>query len=162
MKNDREKAIAAARRIVVKLGSSVVTDGVAVDRKRIAGITAELCRLHEQGYQVVLVTSGARAAGLGRLGMSSLPTAIPEQQAAAAVGQISLMALYEEFFSDFGRHIGQTDVPVRQQNEQVVHQVRRLAYQVPLAFHTWLASRFDNLFRFLGDLRADRTETSLD
>ncbi len=107
MSNGREQAIAGARRIVIKLGSSIVTDGVAVDRQRIGAVAADLSRLHKQGYQVILVTSGARAAGLARLGLKALPSAIPEQQAAAAVGQINLMALYEEFFSDFGRHIGQ-------------------------------------------------------
>src|SRR5205085_3963565 len=73
----------------------------------IGRISAELCALVEENFQVVVVTSGARAAGLARLGLGRIPKKIPEQQAAAAIGQIRLMALYERYFSDFGKHVGQ-------------------------------------------------------
>ncbi len=99
--------VKAARRIVVKLGSSVVTADGDVDRARIGLLTAELSRFHDEGRQIIVVTSGARAAGLGRMNLRSIPTRIPEQQAAAAIGQIRLMAIYEECFAQFGRHIGQ-------------------------------------------------------
>lgn len=96
-----------ARRLVIKLGSSVVTTGSGLQRDNIGRLVAEMSALCEQGYEVIVVSSGARAAGLPALKMTEIPSRIPEQQAAAAVGQISLMALYEEFFSDFGRHVGQ-------------------------------------------------------
>ncbi len=96
-----------ARRLVIKLGSSVVTTGASLQRDNIGRLAAEMSALCEQGYEVIVVSSGARAAGLPALKMTKIPSRIPEQQAAAAVGQINLMALYEEFFSDFGRHVGQ-------------------------------------------------------
>ncbi len=96
-----------ARRLVVKLGSSIVATESGVHRERVGRIVAEISRLHEDGYEIVVVTSGARAAGLARLGLKRMPTRIPEQQAAAAIGQIGLMSLYEEFFADHGKHVGQ-------------------------------------------------------
>ncbi len=106
---DSKRAILSrARRIVVKLGSSVlVTASSGVSLEQIGRVSAELCALAAQGWQVVVVTSGARAAGLARLGLGRIPKKIPEQQAAAAIGQPRLMALYERSFSDFGRHVGQ-------------------------------------------------------
>lgn len=99
--------LADARRIVVKLGSSTVTTPSGVSDEQIGRISAEICALVAQGFQVVVVSSGARAAGLARLGLTRIPKKIVEQQAAAAIGQIRLMALYERYFSDFGRHVGQ-------------------------------------------------------
>ncbi len=103
----KDRVVRGARRIVVKLGSSVITDGTSVDRDRIAHLTAELARAHDDGREIVVVTSGARAAGLRRLRLRAMPARIPEQQAAAAIGQIRLMALYEECFATFNCHIGQ-------------------------------------------------------
>jgi glutamate 5-kinase len=103
----KRKLLPRVRRIVVKLGSSVVATTSGVDRDNVGRLVAEIARVHADGYQVIVVTSGARAAGLARLGLSRMPTSIPEQQAAAAIGQISLMALYERFFADFSQHVGQ-------------------------------------------------------
>lgn len=103
----KRKILSGARRIVVKLGSSVVATPSGVDTDNVGRITAEISRLHEQGYEIVVVSSGARAAGLARLGLERMPRTIPEQQAAAAIGQPQLMAMYERFFSDFGFHVGQ-------------------------------------------------------
>ncbi len=103
----KAEILASAKRLVIKLGSSVVTTADALERERIGRLAAELARLHEDGYQIIVVTSGARVAGLARLGLERIPSTIAEQQAAAAIGQINLMALYEEFFSDHGKHIGQ-------------------------------------------------------
>ncbi len=103
----KRRIIPDVRRIVVKLGSSVVATASGIARDNVGRLVSELARLHQDGYQVVVVTSGARAAGLSRLGLKAMPSTIPEQQAAAAVGQIGLMSLYREFFADFGKHIGQ-------------------------------------------------------
>ena len=77
------------RRIVVKVGSSVLSSADGIRHER----------LHDEGKEVVLVTSGAVASGLSRLGLKERPKTIPGKQAAAAVGQIALMALYERAFS---------------------------------------------------------------
>ncbi|HYC57546.1 MAG TPA: glutamate 5-kinase [Candidatus Binatia bacterium] len=107
-KGQRRNAILSrARRVVVKLGSSVLTTTSGVRQDQVGRISAELAALVDQGMQVIVVTSGARAAGLARLGLRSMPKKIPEQQAAAAIGQIALMALYERYFSDFRKHVGQ-------------------------------------------------------
>jgi glutamate 5-kinase len=103
----KRKILSGARRIVVKLGSSVVATTSGVDTENVGRLTAEISRLREQGYEIVVVTSGARAAGLARLGLDRMPHTIPEQQAAAAIGQPQLMGIYERFFSDFGFHVGQ-------------------------------------------------------
>lgn len=103
----KREILAGARRIVVKLGSSVVATASGVSTEQIGRISAELCAIVEEGFQIVVVTSGARAAGLARLGLTRIPKKIPEQQAAAAIGQIRLMTLYERYFSDFGKHVGQ-------------------------------------------------------
>lgn len=101
-----------ARRVVIKVGSSILSrqDGVNVDSvERLAQDMAALrAGGQERGKEIVLVSSGAVAAGLGRLGIQSERSrTIPSKQAAAAVGQIALMALYEQAFSRHGSHVGQ-------------------------------------------------------
>jgi glutamate 5-kinase len=86
------------RRVVVKIGSSILSGPAGLDRARIAGLAAELAALRRHPYEIVLVSSGAVAAGVTRLGLRERPRTIPARQAAAAVGQIGLMALYEECF----------------------------------------------------------------
>jgi glutamate 5-kinase len=103
----KRRILPGVRRVVVKLGSSVVTTSSGVDRERVGLLVAEMARMHSDGIQLVVVTSGARAGGLARLGLKRMPRTIPEQQAAAAIGQIRLMSLYEESFATFGKHIGQ-------------------------------------------------------
>ena len=67
----------------------------------------ELAELHHQGKEVIVVSSGAVAAGMTRLGRKERPKTIPEKQALAAVGQIKLMALYERSFSRFEKSVAQ-------------------------------------------------------
>jgi glutamate 5-kinase len=93
--------LARARRIVVKIGSSNLSDVAGVNRESIAHVAQALAALHASGKDVVLVTSGAVAAGMSRLGFQGRPKTIPVKQAAAAVGQIALMALYEQSFSTY-------------------------------------------------------------
>ncbi len=93
--------LASARRIVVKIGSSLLTnDGQGLDREAIARWAAQIAGLRQQGREVVLVSSGAIAEGLQRLGWHKRPSALHELQAAAAVGQMGLVQVYERCFHE--------------------------------------------------------------
>ncbi len=101
-------ALASARRIVVKVGSSLVTnEGKGLDHAALARWAEQIARLVEEGRQVVLVSSGAIAEGLQRLGWSRRPKALHELQAAAAVGQMGLVQAYESVFRQHGLHAAQ-------------------------------------------------------
>ncbi|MCC6847679.1 MAG: glutamate 5-kinase [Deltaproteobacteria bacterium] len=94
---------AGARRIVVKIGSAVLAgDDGGLDRARIDALVDEIAAQHGAGREMVVVTSGAVAAGLVRLGLAQRPKLIPQKQAAAAVGQIGLMSAYEASFARHG------------------------------------------------------------
>lgn len=102
--------MSAAGTVVVKIGTSSITDddGV-VERSRIAKLCAEVAELRAGGYQVVVVTSGAIAAGLPELGLSGgrRPRDVRTLQAVATVGQSALMAVYREEFATHGLIAGQ-------------------------------------------------------
>ena len=101
-------ALAKARRIVVKVGSSLVTnDGKGLDHAALARWAEQIVQLVEGGRQVVLVSSGAIAEGLQRLGWKKRPKALHELQAAAAVGQMGLVQAYESVFRQHGLHAAQ-------------------------------------------------------
>ncbi|GAA0576295.1 glutamate 5-kinase [Halomonas salifodinae] len=96
------EALAGARRVVVKIGSALLTnDGRGLDEAAIGGWVDQIAELHRRGIEVVLVSSGAVAAGMVRLGWQARPSAVHELQAAAAVGQNGLTECYE---GHFGRH----------------------------------------------------------
>jgi len=100
--------LASARRIVVKVGSSLVTaDGRGLDHEAVARWAEEIAALKQSGREIVLVSSGAIAEGVKRLGWKARPAAIHELQAAAAVGQMGLVEAYESAFSRFGLHTAQ-------------------------------------------------------
>lgn len=97
-----------ARRLVVKIGSSsLTTPDQRLDRRVLRQLVADVVELRRRGIEVAVVTSGAVAAGMGRLGMKSRPRAIAELQAAAAVGQNLLMNAYESLFRRGGIPVGQ-------------------------------------------------------
>ena len=97
------EVLSQARRIVVKVGSSLVTDeGRGLDAQAIAQWCEQLARLSKDGREVVMVSSGAIAEGMKRLGWSSRPSAIHELQAAAAVGQMGLVQAYESQLREQG------------------------------------------------------------
>ena len=93
----------SARRIVVKVGSSLVTnEGRGVDAAAIGNWCRQLAALAAQGREVVMVSSGAIAEGMKRLGWTIRPHELPELQAAAAVGQMGLVQMYESQLSQHG------------------------------------------------------------
>jgi glutamate 5-kinase len=101
-------ALQRARRVVVKVGSSLVTnDGRGLDVDAIARWAGQIAQLRSQGKQIVLVSSGAIAEGMQRLGWTRRPQQIHELQAAAAVGQMGLAQAYEAQFRAFGLHSAQ-------------------------------------------------------
>ncbi|MGB5109559.1 MAG: glutamate 5-kinase [Formosimonas sp.] len=92
-----------ARRVVIKVGSSLVTnEGSGVDADAIASWAAQIAQLRALGKEVILVSSGAIAEGVKRLGWAKRPTNIDELQAAAAVGQMGLAQVYESKFAGHG------------------------------------------------------------
>ncbi|MBF0137229.1 MAG: glutamate 5-kinase [Magnetococcus sp. DMHC-1] len=100
--------VAGSRRVVVKIGSNLLTaGGTTLDREWIAARCREVEGLIQEGRQVVIVTSGAVAAGKPRLNLGRPLLALREKQAAAAAGQGFLMRCYEEAFAELGRHVGQ-------------------------------------------------------
>ncbi len=103
----REK-IKNSKRWVVKVGSSLVTDnGRGLDLDAIADWTGQLVTMQKNGIQLVLVSSGAVAEGVARLGLKSRPKQVQLQQAAAAVGQMGLIQAYESCFMKQGVHTAQ-------------------------------------------------------
>ena len=100
--------VAAARRLVVKVGSSLVTDaGRGLDHAAVGRLAAQITELKRAGREIVLVSSGAIAEGIKRLGWTARPSAMHELQAAAAVGQMGLVQAYETAFAQFGLHTAQ-------------------------------------------------------
>jgi glutamate 5-kinase len=96
------------RRAVVKLGSQVLTTAdFQLDRVLFEWLAEDVQHLLRRGVEVVIVSSGAVAAGIGRLGLAEKPSSIPEKQAVAAVGQINLMGFYREVFGGLGLAVGQ-------------------------------------------------------
>ncbi len=97
------KAIQNAECVVIKVGSTLVTNrGQGLDHEAIGRWAEQMATLRTMGKQVVMVSSGAIAEGMQRLGWSKRPTDIHELQAAAAVGQMGLVQVYETCFAKFG------------------------------------------------------------
>ena len=104
----RKDKISNAKRWVVKVGSSLVTNnGLGLDKEAIAHWAEQLVSLQKQGIQIVLVSSGAVAEGVSRLELSTRPQEVHLQQAAAAVGQMGLVQAYESCFMRHGVHAAQ-------------------------------------------------------
>lgn len=96
------------QRIVIKIGSSSLTaEEGGLDRAKVGFLAGELASLHAAGHEVLLVTSGAVAAGFRQIGYSSRPKLVHEKQAAAAVGQALLMQAYHEAFGRHGISVAQ-------------------------------------------------------
>lgn len=94
--------------LVVKLGTSVLTGGARrLNRAHIVELVRQCAQLHAAGHRIVIVTSGAIAAGREHLGYPELPATIASRQLLAAVGQSRLIQLWEQLFSIYGIHVGQ-------------------------------------------------------
>ena len=105
---DPRSAIPRTRRCVVKIGSALLTNnGLGLDVPAITGWVGQIAQLRARGLEVVLVSSGAVAAGMQRLGFETRPRALHELQALAAVGQMGLVQLYESLFQQHGIHTAQ-------------------------------------------------------
>lgn len=105
----RAEILDKVRRIVIKIGSRVLTaDGEGLDDAFLAALANEVARQREKGREVIIVSSGAVAAGVKALGLTTTqPRTIPQKQAAAAVGQSKLMQAYEQAFSRHGLKVAQ-------------------------------------------------------
>ena len=102
------QSLPESRRIVVKIGSKVLVDSKGrPDRRRLAAIVAQVAALRRRGCEVVLVSSGAIASGMEALGIARRPSAVPDLQMCAAVGQPRLMATYFELFAAHRVRAGQ-------------------------------------------------------
>lgn len=100
--------IKRARRWVIKIGSSLLTDnGRGLDTQAIQDWVAQIHELQKNGIEAILVSSGSVAAGMARLGWNKRPEHVPELQAAAAIGQMGLVQAYENAFQAFGVHTAQ-------------------------------------------------------
>jgi glutamate 5-kinase len=100
--------IATARRLVIKAGSALVTNnGEGLDLAAIDEWARQIAELRLAGKQVILVSSGAIACGMQRLGWRKRPRAVHELQAAAAVGQMGLAQVYERAFARYSLHTAQ-------------------------------------------------------
>ncbi len=97
-----------ARRIVVKIGTRVIAQKSGrPDMKPLKSLVKQVAELHRKGYEILMVSSGAVGAGVEALGMKARPSAVPDLQMCAAVGQARLMAHYEELFGSEKITIGQ-------------------------------------------------------
>jgi len=101
MMSDRKLSFDLAKRVVVKVGSNVLTENNGLNVKVIRSITGQICRLIDDGREVILVSSGAMASGVKKVGLPKRPDELPKRQAVAAVGQAGLIMEYEKAF---GRH----------------------------------------------------------
>lgn len=96
------------KRVVVKVGTSTLTHSNGkVDLRKMEHLVRVLAELMNMGLEVVLVSSGAISVGVGKLNMQDRPDSVREKQALAAIGQVSLMGLYEKFFQEYGYGVGQ-------------------------------------------------------
>jgi glutamate 5-kinase len=105
---EQRQQLTKARRWVVKIGSALLTnDGKGLATEAIATWVAQMAKLRQQGIELVLVSSGAVAEGMTRLGWNQRPHALHELQAAAAVGQMGLVQAWESCFKKYGLHTAQ-------------------------------------------------------
>lgn len=96
-----------AKRLVIKIGSHVLTQAQGLNREIVAQLTDQIAHLKAEGREVIMVSSGAIAAGSKKMGLPGRPQGIPQKQAVAAIGQSTLMLTYEEAFAPYGLKVAQ-------------------------------------------------------
>ena len=107
-RNTREEILENIQRIVVKVGTSTLTnENGHLDIEKIRKIVLELSNLQDKGYDVILVSSGAVGAGMGLLNINEKPKTLAEKQMLSAVGQVSLMQIYQTLFKEHKKIVGQ-------------------------------------------------------
>lgn len=117
------KRLKKAKRIVVKIGSSLLTaDGQGLDDQALAGWVRQIAHLWQEGREVAIVSSGAVAEGMARLGWQERPRHLYQLQAAAAVGQAGLVQAYENHF----RHYGRLTAQILLTHDDLAHRQRYL------------------------------------
>lgn len=105
---NRKDYLKNIKRIVVKIGTSTLTySNGLLNLSRIENIVRQISNIHNQDIEVVLVSSGAIGAGIGKLGLKSKPKTIPQKQACAAIGQGIIVHMYEKLFNEYGKTAGQ-------------------------------------------------------
>ena len=104
---DRKTIFDQARRVVIKVGSGVLTGKNGLNKERIDSLSRQISTLLATGIEVLLVSSGAMACGQRKIGLSRRPDEIPKRQAIAAVGQADLIWTYEVAFSLYNRKVAQ-------------------------------------------------------
>ncbi len=107
MKNNRKSIFNNAKRLVVKVGSNVLTEDHGLNLKAIRSISRQICRLIDSGLEVILISSGAMASGVKKFGLDKRPDEIPKRQAIAAVGQAGLIMEYEKAFARYHKKVAQ-------------------------------------------------------
>ncbi len=106
--NIREKILSNVRKIVIKIGTRVLTDEDGfLDKNQIMELSSQVIKLRSRGFSVVVVSSGSVGAGISALGCRKRPSILPELQAAAAIGQGKLIEVYNECFKKHGYHAAQ-------------------------------------------------------
>lgn len=118
----RSELFKPIRRVVVKVGSGVLTAPTGLNLSVIEGLTSDMGELKQRGIQVILVSSGAIASGLRKMGMPRRPDSLSQKQALAAVGQASLIMAYEEAFERHGFKVAQ----ILLTRDDLAHRVRYL------------------------------------
>jgi glutamate 5-kinase len=103
----RKKYLHNIRRIVVKVGTSVISSSHGLSTEAVKGLVKQILALRATGKEIVLVSSGAIAAGMSVLGFTKRPSTLPQQQACAAIGQGRMMSVYEGLFNEQGMHTAQ-------------------------------------------------------
>jgi glutamate 5-kinase len=103
----RKESLANVKRVLIKIGSAVLTGENGLDLQIIEQLVDEIAHFTKQGYQIVIVTSGAIASGKHRMGITGKLKSMPQKQAAAAIGQSRLMRVYSNSFGKYGIFVAQ-------------------------------------------------------
>jgi glutamate 5-kinase len=105
--SDRIASFELAKRVVVKIGSNVLTEAQGLNLRVIRSITRQICHLIRTGREIILVSSGAMASGVKKVGLPKRPDEIPKRQAVAAVGQAGLIMEYDKAFARYHQKVAQ-------------------------------------------------------